>query len=52
MTKEKPAHIPRLKGKLRRKPNRRAFPIDMILFGPGVNAMSVMKTKKDAMLNM
>lgn len=40
ITTEKPAQIPKLKGKDLRNPNRPAFDMDMRLLGPGVIAVT------------
>ena len=40
MTAENPAQIPKLNGNAFRKPSRPALDMDIILFGPGVTAVT------------
>jgi hypothetical protein len=49
---EKPAQIPKLNGKDLRKPSRPAFDMDMILFGPGVTAVTIAYDRKFNQLNI
>jgi hypothetical protein len=41
MTIENPAQIPKLKGNEFRKPTLPAFDMDIMLFGPGVMAVTI-----------
>lgn len=52
MSIEKPNKMPKLKGKAFLKPSRLALDMDIMLFGPGVNAVMNTYDKKPVQLNM
>lgn len=52
MSIEKPNKMPKLKGKAFLKPSRLALDMDIILFGPGVNAVMNTYDKKPVQLNI
>lgn len=52
MSIEKPDKMPKLKGKAFLKPSRLALDIDIMLFGPGVNAVIKTYDKKPVQLNI